>query len=166
MNPYLMLTTLFGLAVLQSTVMPRIHILGVHPDLMLMVVTSWSLLRGSEEGMLWALIGGAIVDLFSAAPFGVCTLSLLIVSFLSGLGERHIFRFDLLIPILVIPVVSLVYGGLTLVLLRVLGWTAGWRDSLTQVLLPFSLVNTLLMPLVYLIMRTLYRRTARKETSW
>jgi len=166
MNPYLMFAFLFVLALLQSTVMPRVTLLGVHPDLMLMTVTSWSLLRGAEAGMLWALIGGVIMDLFSGAPFGVCTLSLLIVSFLSGLGERSIFRFDLLIPILAIPVASLAYGGVTLALLSVLGWPVEWGESLTQVILPCALINTLGMPAVYLGMRMLHRRTGREEIPW
>jgi rod shape-determining protein MreD len=72
MSPYWMFAFLFVLSLLQSTVLPRITVLGVHPDLLLMVVTSWSLLRGSEEGMLWALIGGLGMDLLSGAQFGVC----------------------------------------------------------------------------------------------
>lgn len=165
MNPYLTFCTLLGLALLQSTVVPRFTLLGVHPDLMLLAVTSWSLLRGSAEGMLWALIGGLAMDLFSGAPLGVCTLPLLIVGFLSGLSEKTVFRLDLLIPILVIPLASLLYGTGMWVILRVLGWPAVWGQSLTQVILPGALVNTLAMPAVYLALRVLYRRR-RREIPW
>jgi rod shape-determining protein MreD len=65
---------LIALVLFQTTVMPHIHILGVQPDLLLMVVTSWSLLRGAEAGMLWALIAGVALDLVSGAPFGMSTL--------------------------------------------------------------------------------------------
>ena len=163
MNQYLSFGILFFLALLQATVMPRITVLGVHPDLMLMAVTSWSLLRGSEEGMLWALIGGVVMDLFSGAPFGVCTLALLIVSFLSGLGQRNVFRLDLLVPILAIPVATLAYQLIVLGLLAALGWRAGWGASLSHVILPSMLVNTLGMPAVYLSARLLHHRTVGEE---
>lgn len=163
MNQYLAFAILFCLALLQTTVMPRITVLGVHPDLMLMVVTSWSLLRGAEEGMLWALVGGLAMDLFSGASFGVCTLALLVVSFLSGLGQRNVFRLDLLVPILAIPVATLVYQLIVLGLLAALGWRAGWGVSLSHVVLPSMLVNTLGMPAVYLAARLLHRRTAGEE---
>jgi len=165
-NIYLTLAILLVTALLQSTVLPRIALWGVHPDLVLLVVTSWSLLRGSQEGMLWALVGGLSVDLFSGARLGVTALPLLIVSFLSSLGERTVFRFDLLIPILIIPLASLLYAGAMLGMLFVLGWPVAWRDSLTHVVFPSMLVNTLSMPVIYLAMRALDRRTGREEMSW
>jgi rod shape-determining protein MreD len=166
MTAYLTFGFLLVLALLQSTTMPHITVLGVHPDLMLMAVASWSLLRGAEEGMLWALIGGIALDLFSGARFGVATLSLLIVGFLSSLGQRNVFRLDLVLPILVIPLATLVYNGVTLALLDVLGWPVHWGESLVRVILPCVLVNTLGMPIVYLILRVLHRRTGREEISW
>ena len=166
MSSYLTLAILLVLSLLQSTWMPHITLLGVHPDLVLLAVTSWSLLRGSQEGMLWALVGGVATDLFSGGPFGVITLSLLVVSFLSGLGEKTVFRFDLLIPILVIPLATLVYDGVLLVLLSVLGWPSQWGANFVQVILPSALVNTLGMPLVYILLRTLDRRTSREEMTW
>lgn len=166
MNAYLTLVILGALALLQGAVLPRITVLGVHPDVMLMVVTSWSLLRGSEEGMLWALIGGLMLDLLSSAPFGVCTLPLLLVSFLCGLSQRGVFRFDLLIPILVIPVATLVYGGTILILLKLLGWHATWGEGLQHVIFPSMLVNTLGMPIVYIVMRLLHHRTLHERMAW
>ena len=166
MSAYLTLAILFVLSLLQSTLMPRITLLGVHPDLMLMAVTSWSLLRGSQEGMLWALVGGVMTDLFSGGPFGVTTLSLLVVGFLSGLGEKTVFRFDLLVPILVIPLATLAYDGVLLALLSMLGWPSQWGANFVQIILPSALVNTLGMPLVYILLRTLDRRTSREEMTW
>ena len=166
MNVYLSLTVLIATALLQSTIFPHIALLGVHPDLLLSVVVAWSLLRGASEGMLWALIGGIILDLFSGAPFGVHALSLLAVSFLSSLGQHSMFRVDLFLPILIIPLSSLLYNGLLLALLGILGWPADWGDGFTQVILPSALVNALSMPVVYLLMRTLHRHTGREEITW
>lgn len=166
MNAYLTIAALVVLAILQSTVMPRITVLGVHPDLMLLAVTSWSLLRGAQEGMLWALIGGIAVDLISGAPFGVVTLSLLVVSFLSSLGQRNVFRLDLLIPIITIPLATLVYNTIMLALLWALQWPTDWGAGFVRVILPAMLVNTISMPLVYLALRTLDRRVGREVMAW
>ncbi len=166
MNPYLYFGVLLGLALHQSTVMPKITVLGVHPDLVLMAVTSWSLLRGSEEGMLWALVGGVALDLFSGAPFGIYSLSLLLIGFAAGLGPRNMLRIDILAPILVIPLSTLVYLLATMALLSALGWEMEWGARLRTVLLPSILVNSLGMPFVYLPARLLHRRVAREEISW
>jgi len=163
MNAYLTFLILFVVTLIQSTVMSRITIAGVHPDLMLMVVTSWGLLRGTQEGMLWALSGGVPMDLMSGAKFGLHTLALLIVSFATGFGERTVFRFEILMPILVIPIATLAYqlaimGGLFL-----FGWPVAWGTYMTAVVLPSMLVNTLCMPIVYLTVRALHRHTYREE---
>jgi rod shape-determining protein MreD len=166
MNAYLTIAGLIVLAILQSTVMPRITVLGVHPDLVLLVVTSWSLLRGAQEGMLWALVGGIAVDLFSGAPFGVITLSLLVTSFLSSLGQRNVFRLDLLIPIVVIPLATLVQNTIMLTLLWALQWPTDWGAGFAHVILPAMLVNTIGMPLVYLALRALDQHVGREVMAW
>ena len=130
---------------------------------MLMVVTSWSLLRGTQEGMVWALAGGVSMDLVSGAKFGLHTLALLIVSFATGFGERTVFRFEILMPMLVIPIATLGYqlammGGLSL-----FGWPVVWRSTVMTVVLPSMLVNTVCMPVVYLLVRVLHRYTYHEE---
>jgi rod shape-determining protein MreD len=46
-------------------------ILGVRPNLPLIVVTAWGLLRGSGEGIWWGLGTGLALDLFSGVPLGM-----------------------------------------------------------------------------------------------
>ncbi|HUT18819.1 MAG TPA: rod shape-determining protein MreD [Anaerolineae bacterium] len=166
MNPYLYFGILFGLTLLQSTVMPKITVLGVHPDLVLMAVTSWSLLRGAEEGMLWALISGVVLDLLSGAPFGIYSLALLTIGFAAGLGQRNMLRVDILAPIVAIPLATLAYLLITMTLLSILGWEMEWGARVGAVVLPSILVNSLGMPFVYLPARLLHRRVAREEISW
>jgi rod shape-determining protein MreD len=163
MNAYLTFLLLLVVTLLQSTVMSRIAIFGVHPDLMLMVVTSWSLLRGTQEGMLWALSGGVSMDLLSGARFGLHTLALLIVSFATGFGERTIFRFEILMPILVIPIATLGYQVALMGGLFLFGWPVVWGTYMITVVLPSMLANTVCMPVVYLIVRVLHRRTHHEE---
>ena len=159
MNAYLTFALLIGFVLFQVTVVSQISIFGVHPELLLTVVTSWSLLRGAESGMLWALIAGVTMDILSGAPFGMSTLPLLVVSFVAGLSQRRIFRFDLVVPILVIPVATLVYQGAMLAWLKVFDWPVTWRDGMNHVILPSMLLNTLIMPAVYWLLRWLDRRT-------
>lgn len=166
MSPYLSIGIMFSLALLQTTVMPRITVLGVHPDLVLMAVVAWSVLRGSREGMVWALIGGIVMDLFSAAPFGISTLTLLIISFASGLGQASFFRIDLLVPIMVIVPATLVYQLCLAGLLSLLTGAAGWGTRLGQVILPTILVNSASMTFVYMLARLLHQRTHREEVAW
>ena len=44
--------------ILQTTLFPYLAIQGVFPNTALIIVTSYSLLRGSKEGALWAQAQG------------------------------------------------------------------------------------------------------------
>jgi rod shape-determining protein MreD len=163
---YVTIPLLAAIALIQSTALPHVIILGVKPELMLMVVASWSLLRGTGEGMVWAVIGGMGLDLLSGAPLGTMTVALLVVSFLSGLGESSVFRTHVLLPLVTALVTSLVYDLIILVILGLSGQPVFWLDNLTRIVLPSTLVNTLLMPLIFWPLRWLHRKTGREEMHW
>jgi rod shape-determining protein MreD len=166
MNAYWSFLLLCVLALLQSTFLPQVHILGAQPDLVLLAVVAWSLLRGSEEGMVWALIGGLALDALSSARLGVNTLPLLLIGFLAGLWQRGLVRLEVLVPLAVIPIASLVYQGTMVALLKLLGWPGAWQAAFRHAILPTTLVNTLLMPLVYVLMRWIHRRTMDESMEW
>lgn len=165
-NIYASILLLISLALIQATVMPHLTLWGVKPDLMLLVVISWSLLRGTREGIVWGFIGGLCLDLFSGAPFGLSALALLIAGFFSGLGEATIFRTHVILPLATVFFASLVYDFISLLTLRTMGWPVAWLDSFTRLVLPASLLNVLLTPLVYPAMRWLHRKTSREEIEW
>jgi rod shape-determining protein MreD len=165
-NIYTSILLLIGVALIQSTVMPHLTLWGVKPDLMLLVVISWSLLRGTREGIVWGFIGGLCLDLFSGAPLGLSALALLIASFFSSLGEATIFRTHVILPLATVFFASLIYDFIFLLALRTLGWPIVWLDSFIRLVLPTSLLNVLLTPLVYLAMRWLHRKIGPEEMSW
>ena len=146
--------------------MPHLTIMGVKPDLMLLMVISWSLLRGAQEGMIWALIGGIGLDLLSGAPFGTFTVILVILSLLAGLGELSVFRTHLALPLVVTLIATLAYDLFFLLLLQMRGASIAWADSLIKVVLPSTLFNVSLSPLVYKALYWLHRKTGREEMAW
>lgn len=166
MNPYATIGLLASVALLQVTLVPHLSIGGVKPDLMLMAVVSWSLLRGAGEGIAWGAIGGLVLDLLSGGPFGIFTLSLILVGFLTSVGEINIFRANVLLPGATIIFATLIYHLALLLLLQILGWPITWGIHLLRLLLPAILWNTLLMPLVYIFLRWLHRATGREEMGW
>ena len=99
------------------------------------------------------------MDIVSGAPFGMSTLPLLLISFGAGLSQRGIFRFDLVIPILIIPVATLIYRAAMLAWLKAFGWPVTWGEGLRPIILPAIVINTLLMPAAYWLLRQVSRRS-------
>jgi len=145
---------------------PHLTILGVKPDLLLLVVISWSLLRGAKEGMIWALVGGIGLDLFSGAPFGTSTVAHVALSLLAGVGELSVFRTHIALPLIATLIATLAYNLFFLLLLYARGCSIAWTDSLIKVVLPSTLFNVLLAPFVYKALHWLHRRTGPEEMAW
>ncbi len=146
--------------------MPHLTIMGVKPNLVLLMVISWSLLRGAKEGVIWALVGGMGLDLLSGAPFGTSTVALAALSLLAGLGELSVFRTHIALPLIATLIATLSYDLLFLLLLYARGCSIAWIDSLIKVVLPSTLFNVLLSPFVYKALYWLHRRTGPKELAW
>lgn len=166
MNAYATILLLSATVIIQTTAMPHLTILGVKPDLVLLMVISWSLLRGSKEGLIWALIGGIGLDLASGAPFGISVVALVALSLLAGLGELSVFRTHIALPLIATLIATLVYDLFFLLLLHVWTGSVAWTDSLVKVVLPSTLFNVLLSPLVYKALYWLHRRTGPEEMAW
>jgi rod shape-determining protein MreD len=166
MSPYLLIPLLGATALLQVTVAPRLALAGIKPDLMLIVVVSWSLLRGGREGIVWAFLGGLWLDLLAGGPLGVSALALMAVSLACSIGALNIFRSHLLLPLLTILWGTVVFGLVYLSLLQSLGYTVAWLDALRRVTLPSMILNALVMPLLYAPLDWLSRVTGREEMRW
>jgi rod shape-determining protein MreD len=164
-NLYLAIPLLLAGALLQSTVVPTV--IGVRPEIVLLLVVAASLSGGMEAGVVWGFIGGLSLDLFSGAPLGVFALAMVLVGALVNVGESNLFSTSFLLPLSAVFVATFVYHLLTIVLLQTLGWSIGWGPAMLQVALPSAVVNTLLMPLVYFFLRWLTRLLwGERELGW
>jgi rod shape-determining protein MreD len=143
---------------LQATLMPHLALWGVFPDLPILVVASWGLLRGPVEGSLWGFIAGVTVDFFSGAPFGAATISLVLVGLLSGLAKTSTLRSNVALPALVVLLVSIVHNLVYLMVLQISGLSVTWAESLLRITLPSAVLNAVLTPPLFLLMRWTYIR--------
>jgi rod shape-determining protein MreD len=75
-------------ALLQVSLLPALQVGGVYPNLPLMVIVAWALLRGARSAVIWALIAGLWLDLLSSRAFGGYTLGLVVAAYLAGLGAK------------------------------------------------------------------------------
>jgi rod shape-determining protein MreD len=144
---------------LQSTLSPYIKINGVHPDLVLVLVIGWTSLRGLGEGFGWALIGGLSLDLLSGGPFGLFTLAMLVAEFITSLFHGRLFGSSIILPLSLTFPLSILFNGLALLILNLLGRPVIWNEALSFILVPVALFNTaamlIIFPLLYLLNRWL-----------
>lgn len=155
------------MAILQATLATSIRVFGVSPDLALLVTVSWTLLRGQREGVLVALLSGAVLDAISAGPFGTSIASLLVVSFLAGLGEINVFRTTWLLPYATIAAATVISYLIALFVLQTARqWPGSWGVALWRIVAPAVLVNTLFMIPLYHLSAWLRQQLMPRTVEW
>ena len=163
MSIYLVVPLLVVVGLLQATLMPHLTILGIFPDLPILVVASWGLLRGPLQGSLWGFVAGATVDLLSGAPFGAATISLVVVGLLAGLGKSSALRSNVTLPALVVFLVTGVHNLVYLLVLQISGLNVAWLDSLLRITLLSAGLNAVLTPPIFGLARWTYGRFQSEE---
>ena len=162
-NLYLSIPLLTGVALIQTVLLSRVALWGARPDLMMLVVLVWSVVRGVREGLVWGFIGGLIVDVFSGGPLGASTLALLSVALLAGQPWARGIGSTVIRLILLALVAVAAYH---LVLLIILGWTGyavGFGRALLRVVAPSALLNAIMTPFVHRPLYWLERRTRQER---
>jgi rod shape-determining protein MreD len=103
-------------ALLEATLAPRIAIgdAGPHPVLIGGVI--WTIAAGIDRGITWAFVGGLVLDSLLGRPLGATAFALLIAVGGAALIAQPFPRLRLVAPIVAVPVLSLVYSVLLVIL--------------------------------------------------
>ncbi len=150
------------MALIQTTLLARIKLWGARPDLMLLVVLVWAVVRGTDEGLMWGFIGGLLIDLLSGGPLAATALALLAAALLAGqpLGLGIGSRVVRLLLLAFLGIVA--YHLVLLVILVGTGHTVDWGFAWLQVAGPSVLLNVTLAPFVLQPLALLERATRQE----
>ncbi|HEY8739499.1 MAG TPA: rod shape-determining protein MreD [Candidatus Dormibacteraeota bacterium] len=158
MSAWFWFPALVVLALMQTSLVPGLQVGPAAPQLVLVWVLCWAVIRGRGEALPWAVAGGIILDLVSQMPPGSHLLALAAVTFLADLGHRVMQGSTALFALAAVFAGSLLYG---LILLGVLAIAGRHPDIATATVLgvmPGALYNLAVLVPVFLLQRGLDRR--------
>jgi rod shape-determining protein MreD len=108
--------TVIALAIcilLQSTILGRVAIRGVRPDLAMLVLVFVSLRRGPMVGQVSGFASGFLEDLMNVSPLGFHSLLRTVIGYLFGLLSGNVFIDPFLMPIILAVVATILKGILS-----------------------------------------------------
>ncbi|OHD73987.1 MAG: rod shape-determining protein MreD [Spirochaetes bacterium RBG_13_68_11] len=141
--------------VLQSTILGRIAILGVRPDLALIVLVFVALRRGSMTAQVAGFASGIVEDLVSASPVGFHMLLRTLIGFLYGLFSGNVFVDPLLMPIVLTIVATILKGLISGIVSLVFGLKASGFLYFTGRLWIEAGYNALTAPFLFALLNLL-----------
>ncbi len=164
MSIYFGIPILLFAAVIQSTWMENIRVLGGRPDLVLLLAVTWGIIRGARDGAIWGFIGGIFCDLLSASPFGLWTLTLTLVGFLVGQPWVYALGPTLMRLALMSAAGTIVGHTLLLIIMVLTGYPVNFWYGIQTVAGPAALLNVLLSPFAFTFLVWFHKRS-QEETG-
>jgi len=153
-------------AVLDVSLGQYIEIGNVVPHLVLVLGVIWSIAAGIERGIAWAFVGGLVLDALLGRPLGASAFALLVAVGGARLLALPLVRLRLLIPIVAVPLMSLVYS-LLIVVLTSSGPPAATLGDPVGLLVPGAVYDGVLgLLLGPLIVSAHDRRLAVERVDW
>jgi rod shape-determining protein MreD len=146
-------------ALAQVTWAPRFEVGGAFPNLVLLVVVGVTWTLGARAGMVWACIGGGLLDLTSSGAIGPHALALLAGAHLIGLWTRDLERVTVVHVALTAVVATIVYSAVLVLIAGLLGQPAPDPGVAVQLTVAAAAYNALLMPFAIELLRMLQALT-------
>ncbi len=154
--------TILGVA-LQATWLARLNLPGnIIPDLILIMVISYGLLRGPDEGLFFGLAAGLFLDLVAGGVIGIQMLSKTAAGFAAGLLEKTIFKDNLLVPVIAALVGTLVLESLNVFMHLSFHGNYNFWMLLISAIIPLALYNAVFAPFIYRLFLKMERFIAER----
>ena len=109
---------------LQSTILGKIAIRGVRPDLALIVLIFVSMRRGSMVGQVSGFATGFLEDLMNVSPLGFHSLMRTVIGYVYGLLSGNMFIDPILLPIVLTVIATILKCILAGIISAIFGITA------------------------------------------
>lgn len=150
------------LALAQTALLPSLWLFRV--NLVVVVVICWTLVRGLEAGLGWALYGGLALGFLSPAPLGAHLLGLVLVALLTAVATEQFPRDNLLLLVLCIVAGTLLNGVVMALILRLTQVQIAWLRYPFTVVLPETVANVAWAVPVMWALRRLH--TEERSEAW
>ncbi len=137
------------LAILQATSLNRLSILGIKPDLLLILVILLGLHRGPVSGAGYGFLAGVLLDIFSPSPLGTNAFSKTVLGFFAGAVAPLLYFEAPFIQGLFLFIAMLLEGMILFILLSSFHFTPSFYYSFFYIILPASFYTSLLTPFFF-----------------
>ncbi|MEX2425375.1 MAG: rod shape-determining protein MreD [Thermomicrobiaceae bacterium] len=136
------------IAIAQSTIFSLIDVVGIAPNIVLVLVLVLSGRYGVREGLFWAFGAGIMLDILALDPLGSNALALIPVAVIGSMAQRPMLQSGLLLTMLMVLLATLAHFSMASIIDTLSG--TGYSIAVSIRLgLVTAFLNTLVVPPLY-----------------
>ncbi|WP_157950209.1 rod shape-determining protein MreD [Vallitalea okinawensis] len=131
---------------LETTILKNFEIRGITPNLLIILVVSLGILRGSKTAGTVGLFIGALQDILFYPVFGFQTLMFFYIGYVAGFFNKDFYKENYVLPFVLIFTADFIYGLLVYVFTYLFTGHLNIWQYITNIILP-EMIYTLLIGL-------------------
>ena len=149
-------------ALFELTVVPYLRVGDATPHLVFVLAVVVVVAVGFEAGLVWAFVGGLVLDVLAQRPIGSSAFALLLCVAAAAALAHSFTRLRPIVPIPAVFILSFVYSMSIYLTLGALRGTGGVEDPVA-VLVPGAVYDTVLALFLGPLAVALHDRRAEQE---
>lgn len=157
---------LLAVILLQTTVLPHFTPLGIIPNYTLVIAAALAIICEDTEIVVYNTIAGFLLDLFTGAPTGLNTLLYMYISIGIIAATKAVYNKRVRVVLPFCFVASFVYEIFFGIFSSLLRGSAFYPAAILKVVLPVSVINTIIFVPVYLILSKVRFEKKRKGIKY
>jgi len=155
------------LALVQVSSVQQFVLLGVAPNLVLVMLVCWLVVRGLDDVLPMVAVCGVTLGLIDLQTPGLVLLALVIAIAATGaIRELHIVHSEIVLTLALVAAASIIYEGILFLHVLATGGVFEPLQGLLNAVLPAAAVNVVIAVPVYLLMRLARPAGQRNAYSW
>ena len=149
--------------VLQTTVFKELAFGGIVPNLLIIVTSSFGLMKGEKTGLLIGFFCGLLADIFFGNVLGLNALIYMYIGYLNGKFSPVFYPEDIKLPLALILGSDLLYGFVNYIILFLMRGRFDIRYYFLSIILPEMVYTILITLLLYPLILFMHKKIEDKE---
>jgi len=146
--------------VIQASLFSYIEVFGVSPNIALLIVVAYAMLRGDVEGAILGFSTGLLIDIVFGSVLGFYALIYAVTGFLCGKPFKDFVRENYLLPLVLTITAALLIESLSFGAFFALRGYTDFMSQMQERIIPVTIyTNLFTLPMYFLV----YRLNAKLE---
>jgi len=148
-------TVIFSIAatILQSTLIAKIAVFGVIPDIALCVLVFSAYVNGTMTGQVSGFFSGLFYDFITPAPIGLNCMVRTVIGAAAGIFKGQFFLDILILPVILCVLATIFKALIIFIIHLIMGPTVPSFSLITPVFWIEAGLNALSAPLLFLLLK-------------
>ena len=149
------------LALIEASVLPMFRVAGLQPNLVLVLLVVWLMLRGPKEAFVFIAIAGVAIGLVDGAPIGTAILALAPLILLQEIRGAQLRESGLVMTVLFLLIMTFAYHLTYFTVFALMGEAGSMASAITRVIIPTAVLNVAVLLPIYVLVSLSSHETRR-----